>query len=51
MCWGTGSFLAALVLRACLGLPGDWAWKVPYMLQWLWPVPLFFVGYFAPESE
>ena len=51
MCWGTGSFLAAVVLRACLTLPGDWAWKTPYMLQWIWPIPLFFVGYFAPESE
>jgi len=24
MCWGTGSFLAAGVLRASLGLPGNW---------------------------
>jgi len=50
MCWGTGSFLAAGVLRASLGLPGDWAWRVPYMLQWVWPIPLLVVGYFAPES-
>jgi hypothetical protein len=21
------------------------------MLQWVWPVPLFLVGWFAPESE
>jgi len=35
MCWGTGSFLAAGTLRASLGLPGDWAWRVPYMLQWM----------------
>lgn len=51
MCWGSGSFLAAGVLRGSLSLPGDWAWRVPYILQWLWPVPLFIVGYFAPESE
>lgn len=50
MCWGSGSFLAAGVLRGSLGLPGDWAWRVPYILQWIWPVPLFLVGYFAPES-
>jgi SP family general alpha glucoside:H+ symporter-like MFS transporter len=50
MCWGSGSFLAAGILRASLGLPGDWAWRVPYMLQWIWPVPLFLVAYFAPES-
>lgn len=50
MCWGSGSFLAAGVLRGSLGLPGNWAWRVPYMLQWAWPVPLFFVAFFAPES-
>jgi SP family general alpha glucoside:H+ symporter-like MFS transporter len=25
-------------------------WQLPFMLQWIWPVPLFFVAYFAPES-
>lgn len=50
MCWGCGSFLAAGVLRGSLGLPGDLAWRVPYALQWVWVVPLFIVGFVAPES-
>ncbi|KXH37340.1 hypothetical protein CNYM01_11562 [Colletotrichum nymphaeae SA-01] len=50
MCWGCGSFLAAGVLRGSLGLQGDLAWKIPYALQWVWVVPLFTVGFFAPES-
>lgn len=50
MCWGCGSFLAAGVLRGSLGLPGDLAWRVPYALQWIWVVPLFIVGFLAPES-
>ncbi|EGY17122.1 General alpha-glucoside permease like protein [Verticillium longisporum] len=50
MCWGAGSFLAAGVLRGSLDLPGDAGWRVPYGLQWVWVVPLFFVGLFAPES-
>lgn len=29
MCWGTGSFLAAGVLRASLGLPGNWGESSP----------------------
>jgi len=33
-----------------LNLSGDAAWKVPYALQWLWPVPLFIIAYMAPES-
>ncbi|KAI6784015.1 uncharacterized protein J7T54_004561 [Emericellopsis cladophorae] len=50
MCWGAGSFLAAGTLRGSLDLSGDASWKVPYALQWIWVVPLFLVGYFAPES-
>lgn len=50
MCWGCGSFLAAGVLRGSLGLPGDLAWRIPYALQWVWVVPLFIVGFVAPES-
>lgn len=26
------------------------AWRLPFALQWVWPVPLFFVAYFCPES-
>ncbi|KAH6867709.1 general substrate transporter [Thelonectria olida] len=50
MCWGAGSFLATGVLRGSLDLPGDTAWRVPYALQWIWVVPLFIVGFVAPES-
>ncbi|KAK1958732.1 general substrate transporter [Colletotrichum sublineola] len=50
MCWGTGTFLATVVLRGSLELEGDLGWKIPYALQWVWIVPLFIVGYLAPES-
>lgn len=26
------------------------AWRLPFALQWVWPVPLLFVAYFAPDS-
>lgn len=26
------------------------AFKLPFALQWIWPVPLFVIAYFAPES-
>jgi SP family general alpha glucoside:H+ symporter-like MFS transporter len=51
MCWGIGSFLAAGILRGTLNLPGDAAWKVPYALQWIWPIPLFIIAWMAPESK
>jgi len=50
MCWGVGGFLASVILRATLTIEGDWAWRTAYMLQWIWPVPLFLVGWYAPES-
>ncbi|TDZ34355.1 General alpha-glucoside permease [Colletotrichum spinosum] len=50
MCWGMGSFLATGVLRASLQIEGDASWRVPYALQWVWVVPLFAVGFLAPES-
>lgn len=50
MCWGAGQLLAAGVVRAVAGLDGDIGWKLPFMLQWVWPVPLFIGAYLAPES-
>jgi len=38
------------VNRGALDIEGDWSWRLPYCLQWIWPVPLFFVAIFAPES-
>jgi hypothetical protein len=26
-------------------------WRLPYMVQWVWPVPLFLFALFGPESE
>lgn len=27
-----------------------WAYRIPYALQWMWPLPLFIGVFFAPES-
>ncbi|GFZ47587.1 hypothetical protein JCM24511_05331 [Saitozyma sp. JCM 24511] len=50
MCWGAGNVIASVAVRACSVLTNQWAWRIPYGLQWIWPVPLFIGGYFAPES-
>ena len=31
-------------------VPGDLAWRLPFALQWVWPIPLMIGTYFAPES-
>ncbi|WWC89639.1 uncharacterized protein L201_004564 [Kwoniella dendrophila CBS 6074] len=50
MCWGLGILLSSAVIRGVVDVKGDWGWRLPFCLQWIWPVPLFFVAYFAPES-
>lgn len=51
MAWGMGGFLSSGMARAALNISGDWSWRMPYCLQWVWPVPLFILAWFAPESK
>ena len=46
-----GLFLAAGVVRASITVDSQWGWRLPYMLQWIWPVPLFLAALAGPESE
>ncbi|KAH8897920.1 putative MFS alpha-glucoside transporter [Thozetella sp. PMI_491] len=50
MCWGAGILLSSGVVRAVTGIDGDLGWRLPFVLQWVWPVPLFIGAYLAPES-
>jgi SP family general alpha glucoside:H+ symporter-like MFS transporter len=50
MCWGAGILLSSGVVRGVSTLSGDIAWRLPFALQWIWPVPLFIAAYVAPES-
>lgn len=33
-----------------LNRPDEWSFRIPYALQWMWPVPLIIGVFFAPES-
>lgn len=50
MCWGLGQLIAIGVIRAMLHRTDEWAYRIPYALQWMWPVPLLIGVAFAPES-
>lgn len=50
LCWVFGHFLGAGVLRALLHRTDKWGWKIPFAIQWIWPVPLFCGILFAPQS-
>lgn len=50
MCWVIGQFLSVGILKGLLTFESNWAWRIPYAIQWVWP-PIIIVGMlFAPES-
>ncbi|OAL25536.1 hypothetical protein AYO22_04855 [Fonsecaea multimorphosa] len=48
--WVLGQILAAVVGRSVLGVRGSWAYRIPFAVQWFWPIPVFIAVFFAPES-
>ncbi|KAJ7049352.1 trehalose transport-related protein [Mycena amicta] len=50
MCWGIGIFLSSGVVRATITINSDWGWRLPFVIQWVWPIPLIIGAYYAPES-
>ncbi|KAK8170423.1 sugar transporter family protein [Phyllosticta citribraziliensis] len=49
-CWGLGQLIGVSVIKANLHRDDQWSYRIPYALQWMWPVPLFIGIAFAPES-
>ncbi|EFY88106.1 hypothetical protein J3458_021291 [Metarhizium acridum] len=50
LCWVMGQFIASGVLRAMVSRDDKWGYKIPFALQWMWPIPLIIGIYLAPES-
>lgn len=50
LCWVIGQLIAAGVLKGFTGITSEWAYRVPYAIQWVWPVPIAAITFFAPES-
>ena len=50
LCWCVGQFISAGVLKGLVNNPTKWSYKIPFAVQWFWPVPLFIAAYCAPES-
>ncbi|KAK4153638.1 alpha-glucosides permease MPH3 [Chaetomidium leptoderma] len=49
-CWGLGQLIGIGVIMSMLGRDDEWAYRIPYALQWMWPLPLAIGVFFAPES-
>ncbi|KAG5931944.1 hypothetical protein E4U60_005668 [Claviceps pazoutovae] len=50
LCWVMGQLISSGVTRAMLTRTDQWGYKIPFALQWTWPVPLIIGIYLAPES-
>jgi SP family general alpha glucoside:H+ symporter-like MFS transporter len=49
-CWGLGQLIGIAVIYSLIDRDDEWAYRIPYGLQWMWPLPLFIGIWFAPES-
>lgn len=50
MCWVFGQLISSGVLKGMLNSSMKDSWKVPFAMQWMWPVPIAIGIFFAPES-
>lgn len=50
MCWLLGQLCGSGIIRAFIHNPSEWAYRIPFALQWAWAVPLIVGILFAPES-
>jgi SP family general alpha glucoside:H+ symporter-like MFS transporter len=50
LCWVMGQLIASGVLYAVQSRPDEWAYRIPFAVQWAWPIPIMLGVVFAPES-
>ncbi|KAL2826104.1 general substrate transporter [Aspergillus cavernicola] len=50
LCWVLGQLIASGVLKGLQNRTDQWAYRIPFAIQWIWPVPIFIGVYLAPES-
>ncbi|KAL4994897.1 general substrate transporter [Aspergillus recurvatus] len=50
LCWVMGRLISTGVLTGTLNIPSQWSYRLPFALQWAFPLSLFIVAWFAPES-
>lgn len=50
LCWAMGQLICAGVMAAYSDVITEWAYRIPFAIQWIWPLPLLAIILFAPES-
>lgn len=49
-CWGIGQFFSYAVLFTLNTNLSEWAYRIPFAVQWVWPVAILPFALFVPES-
>jgi SP family general alpha glucoside:H+ symporter-like MFS transporter len=49
-CWGIGQFVSYGVIFGLTGWDSEWAYRIPFAIQWVWPVIIVPIAVFCPES-
>ncbi|KAL1887532.1 hypothetical protein Sste5346_010143 [Sporothrix stenoceras] len=49
-CWGIGQLVSNGILDGLNGKHGEWGWRIPVAVQWVWPVIIVPLVIFCPES-
>ncbi len=50
LCWVFGQLISAGVLRGVSAWTDELGYRIPFAVQWIWPVPILIVVILAPES-
>ncbi|KUJ15446.1 putative maltose permease [Mollisia scopiformis] len=50
LCWVMGQLIGSGVLRSLVQRSDQWSYRIPFAIQWLWPIPIIIGVLFAPES-
>ncbi|CEL06488.1 Putative Maltose permease [Aspergillus calidoustus] len=50
LCWVLGQLIASGILKGLQSRTDEWAYRIPFAIQWVWPVPIFIGVWLAPES-
>ncbi|KZT59957.1 raffinose family of oligosaccharides transporter [Calocera cornea HHB12733] len=50
LCWVLGQLISSGILRGLLSRTDEWSYRIPFAIQWVWPVFICTGVFFAPES-
>lgn len=50
LCWLIGQLISQGVVRGLVNTSNEWAYRIPFALQWFWSITILFGVFFAPES-